>query len=759
MHEHHGIMLTASIGLSHPALLWGTAAALLPVLIHLLLRPRPRRVRFPALALALMHRALASGQRAHRVRNILLMLLRASLLAMAALLLAGPTCAPETNDPVGSGPVACAVILDDSLSTRYRLRYDEPTTLLDQSRNEVLALLDQAQHWPAGSELALFRAGDPETSPGRLTASRAEFLNTLRSPAARLEHARPLGEAVQLAAAVLRSPEQPRRRLIVFTDGMASAWRDVQASALAGIPGLAVQVVTPATPDRANLGIGEVHHPQRIMPASAAIPFGVTVISDGTAGRCWLTLEQGEEILARGGPFDVPQDASRELSLDIPPQPAGPHAGTLRLEPEDLFGPDQAWHLTWQTGSQSQVWLITPPEATPEHDLSVLVIQNLLAPAAMERAQQRIGLRMPTEQEANRLLSPSAEPAMNTSHPDRPAMIVVFTGATLAPAARDAVLALVEAGATVLLTPASTVPSTDWPGLRSLLSEEAPEKEILSALTSIRWERGVTVGTEADGLLELTRCRVQRRLRLRSLRPTVRTLATYTDNAPAIVSRQLGQGRILAITTTPDPGWSDLGVRAAGLLTWLHRLVEEAGGSPTCIADFIAGESPLDTFPPLPEASLVYVARQGRRGESPTWVRLSQGVPQQPWPTDQVGVYEARTGTAPDQRVLYAVNWPREEFAPTPITRPELERILGTPNVRLQAGDDDQAALHTGVLSRLLSFRDGTGPLGLLLLVLFVVEMAVASRRSSPANATKKRPASQQIARRGLSKGDTTAST
>ena len=208
-------MLVAAFSLVHPELLWGILAIAVPVLIHLVLRPRPRRLSFPALVL--LHGALLSATRASRLRNLLLLAVRVGLLACAALLLAAPTCAPQTGEFRGSGPVACAVILDDSLSTSYRPRFGDQLTLLDRARGQALAFVESSEAWPAGSELTILHSGGTRVS-AVLSANREALAESLRSGGFDTPNALPLGRALREAAQVLRSSQQGVRRLVVFTD-------------------------------------------------------------------------------------------------------------------------------------------------------------------------------------------------------------------------------------------------------------------------------------------------------------------------------------------------------------------------------------------------------------------------------------------------------------------------------------------------------------------------------------------------------------
>ena len=75
----------------HPLLLWGTAAVVVPVLIHLLLRQRPRPR--PWAAMRWLQAAMQRAQRRYKLTNLLLLLLRCLIILLVALALARPSLA------------------------------------------------------------------------------------------------------------------------------------------------------------------------------------------------------------------------------------------------------------------------------------------------------------------------------------------------------------------------------------------------------------------------------------------------------------------------------------------------------------------------------------------------------------------------------------------------------------------------------------------------------------------------------------------
>lgn len=139
------------IGFVQPLLLVAAAAAAIPIVLHLIRRQQARRVTFPAVRY--LRRAEQRHARRLRLRHLLLLALRVSLIVLAAAAAAGPLIGP--GGPADHRPTALAIILDNSLST---------TAVLDDD-HLFRALLDRATEsvrlTGPDDRAALFPAADP----------------------------------------------------------------------------------------------------------------------------------------------------------------------------------------------------------------------------------------------------------------------------------------------------------------------------------------------------------------------------------------------------------------------------------------------------------------------------------------------------------------------------------------------------------------------------------------------------------------------
>jgi hypothetical protein len=319
----------------------------------------------------------------------------------------------------------------------------------------------------------------------------------------------------------------------------------------------------------------------------------------------------------------------------------------------------------------------------------------------------------------------------------RPALVIAPSGVSIPAGILDALLRLVESGSIVLLAPASSARDPEWPELQRLLSEAAPTMEVTPDAIRIRWEPEFTDPSARDGLLELGRCTVRRRVRLPALAPDARVVARYDDGLPAIVQRRIGRGRVVLLTTNPDPRWSELGTRAAGLLTWLHVLIDATVGPPASVAAFTVGQKRPHRFGALPESGLVSVtpagesaAPSGAAAAAPAgWIRLNQGVPTTAWPTPAAGIYRVRAPGPPTAEALYAVNWPSEESDLTPATAELLQGRLGSMDVAIMDLSESWRAAVSDRPSSLARWLEPGPVVAAALLLVFIAEVLLANRR------------------------------
>src|SRR5919204_6068732 len=101
----------------YPALLGGLILAGIPVLLHLIMRQKPKHLMFPAFRFLLQrHRA---NQRKLRLRHLLLLALRLFLIVGLCLALARPRVLSGALNLAADRPAAAVLVFDTSYSMEY----------------------------------------------------------------------------------------------------------------------------------------------------------------------------------------------------------------------------------------------------------------------------------------------------------------------------------------------------------------------------------------------------------------------------------------------------------------------------------------------------------------------------------------------------------------------------------------------------------------------------------------------------------------
>lgn len=298
------------------------AAALVPLLLHLLRRNIVTRIDFPAARY--LQRAEQEHSRSLRLRNLLLMLLRVLLVLALAIAAAKPFIA---GMGVGHGPTAVAIVLDNSLSTTAMT---SGAPVFARLRDAARAVLTASA---AGDRLWLVTA-DGHVRGGTREALLAELART--NP---IEDAGDLPLALRRAAAAVQGSALPARVVAVATDGQRSAWA---SAARIDVP---VSVLVPSGNPPVNRGVLAVDaEPARWTPrgnVSARID-----AADSVDYRVLL----GARTLARGA-----VGRGEPVQLRVGPPERGWQALRVELQPDDYAADDSR---------SAAVWLGPPPAIT-----------------------------------------------------------------------------------------------------------------------------------------------------------------------------------------------------------------------------------------------------------------------------------------------------------------------------------------------------------------------------------------------------------
>jgi hypothetical protein len=136
----------------YPLLLTGLLLVGIPVLLHLIMRQKPKHLLFPAFRFLLQrHR---TNQRKLRLRHLILLALRMLLIAAICFALARPKILNERLNLTSGQPIAAVLVFDTSASMEYSVA---GKSRLDEAKRRALELLEDI---PENSRLAVLDTAD-----------------------------------------------------------------------------------------------------------------------------------------------------------------------------------------------------------------------------------------------------------------------------------------------------------------------------------------------------------------------------------------------------------------------------------------------------------------------------------------------------------------------------------------------------------------------------------------------------------------------
>ena len=579
---------------AHPAYLWGVFAIALPILVHLFNQRRPRPLAFGAIEFVL--RSQRQKARRLRLRQILLLALRCLLIAAVAMALARPSLKPRGAQAAQTaGPQATALVLDASLSMRYRLG---ARTLFEKARGEALAALD--------------RLGPDEPATVGLCAGPAGFATGIGGPsfdriAAKrtLQSAQPtwlpsdMTGCLSAAAKALGESPVAGKRIIAFSDLAAHSIRldapPPMVPSLKG-PGVKPNIVLVDAAQGSDLPNAAVVA-TAVRPSATLGPRGYEVVatianhSARAVSGLQVSLKIGQTTLAKGF-VDVPARGGAKKTLGAV-LPAGVVTGRVEIARDEAQGLDEddGQDFVLHVPRDVKALIVDGSPSSLRTRDEAFFVEAALAPA---RTGGRIAART-LDADAAAGASLDGEDVvvlLNVQAPQKPfaeklRQAVVHRGMGLFIALGDHVDpdAYNEAFGDLLPRPLHLIKTAAEPGAQGA-------EERAARFGVVEWTHPlfrIFGPAEREGLESA------RTFRYALLKPegasSAHTLASYDDGAPALIEGRLGNGRVLLYTSSASRTWTDWPIRVSFLpvlqqsVSYLASALEERQPQPAQAGD------------------------------------------------------------------------------------------------------------------------------------------------------------------------------
>lgn len=315
--------------------LFGSAAAIGPILAHLLAKPRFRRVPFTMLQFLRAGRQESHSRR--KLRDILVLLLRCAIIVLIAVLFAQPVL--QVQSPPRSHKPILYLALDDSASMAYR---DRGESLFSKMIEKAIDHVRQAS---SDTVFGVYGIASGKTAEG---LTRSQALAEIKRLTVVPKSARPTDFVKALESQGSAASRDDALSAVVLSDFSPDVLREFERIRKpAVVDGLSHEVVAPSSPV-ANVGIVDVHP---VEVADNKLDIDVLVANCGDAQEHRKLIAQCNDL----GP--VPTDVTllagerKVVRIRIDLGPRGQRTDRpclpleLSLEPRDGLEADDAYRL------------------------------------------------------------------------------------------------------------------------------------------------------------------------------------------------------------------------------------------------------------------------------------------------------------------------------------------------------------------------------------------------------------------------------
>ncbi len=602
---------------THPAALWLSAGAVLPLMIHLLSRQKPRVVRFPAVRFILQSRRRTI--RRTRLRQILLLLLRMALIALFALAIARPA---VTKGDAGvaegaeEGTPAAVFVLDDSLSMSY---LEGDTTWFDTARSRAL---DMVRNLRPGTAAAVITSSRPQ---GRLMRQPDELMASIQG----LRVGTRAGScwfALQNAARMLSETGASQRDIVLLTDMTRGAWLGYERRVADLGKNVRLHVVDCAPDGGENAAVYGVEHQGEPPMLGALLEVEARVGAAGTSHSRTIQFAFDGAVVQRST-VELKAGEETRVRFNVPLEESGHHYGEVAFLNPDGLPLDDGRRFTVEV----------------EPDVSVLCVEDNPTSTAGSRSHfLRLALNPWRQAGRGVFRVQRTSPRELAEYPLAPIDVVVLAGAgQMTDEAWTRLTGFVAGGGGlfVFLGPetgsayASESAQRVLPGSMGdvvVAPEDGPFR-----IRTLKVDHPLVAAVTESGA-EMAEART---FRCREFLPAddAETLLGFGPDHAALVIRELG-GRTAVFTSTPDEVWTDLPTTPAYVPLCHETVLYLARRRASSLDSFTTGASVPITFEPSRWPTVVYVTPPG--AQSPE--RLLPGTTPGKltfWQTDTPGYY------------------------------------------------------------------------------------------------------------------------
>jgi hypothetical protein len=524
----------AGLSLIHPAFLAATAAVALPILIHLLLRPRARRVEIGSVRF--LRRALRDSTRRRKVRRWLLLALRVAAVLLLALMFARPFLRGHAADGRDREVI---LLIDQSASMSAE---QSGGTLFASAQEAAAKVLNDlpastAVHLAYFDVLGVAPVEMPRIDPDRKAGHGGTDYHL----------------ALRWARDQMALSSRPQRTVYLFSDFQRVAQKSDRFDGFP--PGVSLQLVEIGRPPIRNLAIAGVGAAHTLLRGKEPIVVRAQIRNLGAFAAknvsVRLTLDGPTPVREQVRTVNVPAGAYQEAAFDVAIDTPGIYTGRVELAEKDEFPTDDRHWLALDARPPDRLLLLDGHPGISVYGNETYYLEMALRLRLTDKDAPL------TPYEPTRLAwsDGASMPDLSPFRVVVPCNVARFGEGDLA-----ALRTFVSDGGSLLVFTGDRVRPEDYAAWEraDLLPATIEGTAAPDLYRFANWDhehpifRPLSDPQQGD----LRRVAFQRITRLRP-RPAARVLASAQTDDPLVVEGRLGKGKILLVASAADRDWGD----------------------------------------------------------------------------------------------------------------------------------------------------------------------------------------------------------
>ncbi len=537
----------------------GAVAASIPVIIHLLNRERARRFVFGTIRFIKMSHQ-ANVQR-HKLKQLLLLLMRLSILAMLGIAFARPFFAGNVTATAETGGRRNVVlILDNSYSMGY-------SDTFDRAKAEAMKLADDLRQ--------------SDTSALILTSHKAEVVKPLDSNhdlvrsalmgAKRTNRTTDYLDAIHSADEMLQQASIGQKQIYLISDLQKSGWNNfIDTDKLSA--GVRIAFVDVHAKDARNLGITGVSVPQVVLNEEkpAQVVVRVQNFGDKAVERIPVKLVVDEGVVGTAQVDIEPHDIV-DAQFQVRFKGESIHTGYAEL-PDDAIKLDNRRYFLLQSLQSIKLYCVNgEPSARPYDDETFFVQMALAPPRGRGTSAVPIDFTQSTR-------------LPNASEIAKYDVVFLANVNRLTESETQTLKAFVGAGGGLIVTVGGRVDleayrQTLGAGAEPLLPcnfvapvGDALDHDQFHVIATLNYDHPIFQPFKNPNHGDFGKARFYRYLQAVPL-ANATVLASFDDGGPALFEKVYGNGHVLCFTSTIDRGWTDVPIHGV-YLPFLHEAIK-----------------------------------------------------------------------------------------------------------------------------------------------------------------------------------------